>query len=281
MVLPIDLADSLNALSRQERVSLFMVLLAGFKCLLHRYSNHAEIGIGSCGANRGLTEVQGLIGRFGNAMLLRTSLAGNPTFRELLMRVRETAHRLLKARSSFWNAVERGANGADPIRKPPFQVMFILQNAPQEPPQVQGLSMNWSALYAGTAAYDLDIWLKTEPELEIFYRIQHRPVPRGDDETNSRGLSGYPSNDGEISRGAYQKSSDLDKGQDAARLKPVPTVAKTVTDPQNDGAAKRRRAIANWWNFGNRFSGSVPSASNKTFSNSVAIRYWRRGCFLK
>ena len=119
-------------------------------------------------ANRGLPEVRKLIGRFGNATLLRTSLAGNPTFRELLMRVRETALTTYSKQDvPFGMLLKNVANGSDPIRKPPFQVMFILQNAPQEPPQVQGLSMNWSALYAGTAAYDLDVWLKTEPALEI------------------------------------------------------------------------------------------------------------------
>src|SRR5450755_1548074 len=91
ILLPNGLADSLEALGRQERVSLFMVLLAGFQCLLHRYSNHEEIGVASCGANRPLVEVEGLIGRFGNEMFLRSSLSGNPTFRELLGRVRETA----------------------------------------------------------------------------------------------------------------------------------------------------------------------------------------------
>jgi thioesterase domain-containing protein/acyl carrier protein/NAD(P)-dependent dehydrogenase (short-subunit alcohol dehydrogenase family) len=168
VVLSVDLANSLKALSRQERVSLFMVLLAGFKCLLHRYSNHDEIGIGSCGANRVLAEAEGLIGRFGNTMLLRTNLAGNPTFRELLMRVRGTALTAYsKQNVPFGMLLKEGANGADPTRKPPFQVMFILQNAPQGDPEVHGLTMNWSPLYPGTAAYDLDVWLKTEPELEV------------------------------------------------------------------------------------------------------------------
>src|SRR5207244_11963245 len=90
-VLPTDLANSLKELSRQERVSLFMLLLAGFQGLLHRCSNDEEIGVASCAANRPLAEVEGVIGRFGNDMLLRTSLSGNPTFRELLMRVREVA----------------------------------------------------------------------------------------------------------------------------------------------------------------------------------------------
>jgi acyl transferase domain-containing protein/thioesterase domain-containing protein/acyl carrier protein len=238
MVLPMDLADSLNVLSRQERVSLFMVLLAGFKCLLHRYSSHAEIGVGSCAANRGSPEMRELIGRFGNAMLLRTTLAGNPTFRELLMRVRETA---LTAYSKqdipFGMLLREVAKGSDPIRKPPFQVMFILQNAPQEPPQVQGLSMNWSALYAGTAAYDLDVWIKTEPALEIVLEYSTDLFRAGtmkrilrDYEAILRTMATHP----EACIGKLRISTKAN----AARLKPVPTVPETEIDPQRNGAAR-------------------------------------------
>jgi thioesterase domain-containing protein/acyl carrier protein len=167
-ILTVAQADSLKLLSRQERVSLFMVLLAGFKCLLHRYSGHEEIGVGSCAANRPLVEVEGLIGRLGNSMLLRTSLSGNPTFSELLKRVREVT---LKASSHqevpFGMLLERIAGGADRKGKPPFQVMFILQNAAKESWQLPGLSVEWSPLETGTSKHDLIVWLKSEPTLEI------------------------------------------------------------------------------------------------------------------
>jgi thioesterase domain-containing protein/acyl carrier protein len=168
VILPVAQADSLKLLSRQERVSLFMVLLAGFKCLLHRYSGHEEIGVATCAANRPLEEVEGLIGRFGNSVLLRTSLSGNPTFSELLKRVREVT---LKAFSHqelpFGMLLERISGGADGNRKPPFQVMFILQNAPKESWQLPGLSVEWAPLATGTSKYDLIVWLKSEPKLEI------------------------------------------------------------------------------------------------------------------
>ena len=167
-VLPTDLANSLKGLSRQERVSLFMVLLAGFQALLHRYSNDEEIGVASCAANRPLAEVEGVIGRFGNDILLRTCMAGNPTFRELLIRVREVA---LKAYSDqtlpFGQVLKEVTNRTDVNRNPPFQVMFILQNAPRENRQIPGLSIKWFPLYAGTAKYDLNVWLKIEPTLEV------------------------------------------------------------------------------------------------------------------
>ena len=167
-VLPTDLANSLKDLSRQERVSLFMVLLAGFQALLHRCSNDEEIGVASCAANRPLAEVEGVIGRFGNDMLLRTSLSGNPTFRELLMRVREVALNAYSNQSlPFGQVFKEVTNRTDVNRNPPFQVMFILQNAPRENRQIPGLSIKWFPLYAGTAKYDLNVWLKIEPTLEV------------------------------------------------------------------------------------------------------------------
>ncbi len=168
IVLPIDLANSLKALSRQERVSMFMVLLAGFQALLHRRSNDEVIGVASCAANRPLAEVEGVIGRFGNDMLLRTSFSGNPTFRELLMRVREVALNAYANQSlPFGNVLKQVTNSTDPNQKPPFQVMFILQNAPRENREIPELSIKWLPLYAGTAKYDLNVWLKIEPTLEV------------------------------------------------------------------------------------------------------------------
>ena len=168
IVLSVDLANSLKELSRQERVSLFMVLLAGFQALLHRRSNDQEIGVASCAANRPLAEVEGVIGRFGNDMLLRTSLSGNPTFRELLTRVREVGLNAYSDQSlPFGQVLKEVTNRTDPDASPPFQVMFILQNAPRENRDIPGLSIKWLPLYTGTAKYDLNVWLKIEPALEV------------------------------------------------------------------------------------------------------------------
>jgi thioesterase domain-containing protein len=168
VVLPTDLANALKELSRHEHVSLFMVLLAGFQALLHRRSNDEEIGVASCAANRPLAEVEGLIGRFGNDMLLRTSLSGNPTFREFFMRVREVALNAYSDQSlPFGKVLKEITDGTDANRNPPFQVMFILQNAPRVNREIPGLSIKWLPLYAGTAKYDLNVWLKIEPTLEV------------------------------------------------------------------------------------------------------------------
>ncbi|PYK39721.1 MAG: hypothetical protein DME60_09285 [Verrucomicrobia bacterium] len=101
-------------------------------------------------------------------MLLRTSLSGNPTFRELLMRVREVALNAYSDQSlPFGKVLKEVTNRTDPNQNPPFQVMFILQNAPRENREIRGLSIQWLPLYAGTAKYDLNVWLKIEPTLEV------------------------------------------------------------------------------------------------------------------
>ena len=68
-----------------------MTLLAAFQILLHRYTGQDDIVVGSPIANRNRIEIEGLIGFFVNTLVLRTDHSGNPTFRELLRRVRETA----------------------------------------------------------------------------------------------------------------------------------------------------------------------------------------------
>ena len=89
--LPASLVDRLRALSRAEGVTLFMTLLAAFDVLLWRYSGQADIVVGTPIAGRNVSELEGLIGYFANTLPLRANLADNPTFRDLLLRVRERA----------------------------------------------------------------------------------------------------------------------------------------------------------------------------------------------
>src|SRR5262249_38385014 len=86
-----ELTQQLKALSRREGVILFMPLLAAFQTLLYRYSGQQDIVVGSPIANRNRTEIEGLIGFFVNTLVLRSNFCGNPTFKELLAQVRETA----------------------------------------------------------------------------------------------------------------------------------------------------------------------------------------------
>ncbi len=87
--LPADLASALYQFCHKESATLFMVLLATFKLVLHRYSGQDDILVGSPFAGRKRPELEEMIGLFLNTLVLRTDLSGEPTYRELVRRVRE------------------------------------------------------------------------------------------------------------------------------------------------------------------------------------------------
>src|SRR6185312_1402801 len=86
-----EVTRALKDLSRREGATLFMTLLAGFEALLHRLTGQSDLLIGTPIANRGRAETEGLIGFFLNTLVLRSDLSGDPSFRELLLRVREAS----------------------------------------------------------------------------------------------------------------------------------------------------------------------------------------------
>ena len=88
--LPVDLTRALKRLSQEEDSTLFTTLLAAFKVLLYRYTCQDDISVGCPVAGRGRIETEPLIGCFINTLILRTDLSGDPSFRELLARVRRT-----------------------------------------------------------------------------------------------------------------------------------------------------------------------------------------------
>jgi len=90
LVLSRELTQELKALGQCENATLFMTMLAAFECLLHRYSGQVDMVVGTGVANRNRSEIEDLIGFFVNMLVMRTDLSGNPTFKQLLARVRET-----------------------------------------------------------------------------------------------------------------------------------------------------------------------------------------------
>ena len=157
-VLSGDLTESLKALSRREGVTLFMTLLAAFKTLLYRYTGQEDVVVGSPIAGRNRSEIEGLIGFFVNTLVLRTDLSGNPTFRELLERVREVA---LGAHARqdlpFEKLVEALQPERDLSRNPLFQVMFAFQNAPMEALMLPGLTVTPLEVESETAQFNLTL----------------------------------------------------------------------------------------------------------------------------
>lgn len=154
--LPTALASALRELSRRENVSLFMTLLAGFEALLQRYTGQEDIVVGTPVANRPRQEMEGLIGFFLNTLALRIDLGGDPSFREVLARVRKTA---LEAYGNyelpFEMLLEELRPPRDLSRSPVFQVMFTLQNAPTATIQLRDLKWVSRELDTGTAKFDL------------------------------------------------------------------------------------------------------------------------------
>ncbi len=130
--LPTDLSRSLKSLSRQEGATLFMLLLAAFQTLLYRYTEQRDIIVGTPIANRNRIELRGLIGLFINVLPLCTDMSGNPSFRQLLARVRELCLNAYRHQDlPFEKLVQELQLPRDLSRPALFQVMFTLQNAPQ------------------------------------------------------------------------------------------------------------------------------------------------------
>jgi hypothetical protein len=155
------LSKSLSGLSQQQGVTLFMTLLAAFQALLARYTRQEDIAIGSPVAGRNRAELEGLIGFFVNTLVMRTDLGGNPSFIELLQRVREVA---LAAYAHQDLPFERLVEELQPEREastnPLFQVMVVLQNAPAETLDVSGLKLTMLANEWVTAKFDLTLFLE-------------------------------------------------------------------------------------------------------------------------
>ncbi|MFI7454127.1 amino acid adenylation domain-containing protein [Nonomuraea sp. NPDC049714] len=147
LALPADLVDGLEVMGRQRGATLFMVLLAGLKALLARYSGQYDVAVGTPVAGRDLPEFEPLIGMFVNTLVLRTDLTGDPPFEELLGRVRGTVLDALDhAEVPFDQLVQALQPERDPSRTPLHQVGFNLL-----PMESRGQFAN------GTAQLDLSV----------------------------------------------------------------------------------------------------------------------------
>ncbi|HVS00999.1 MAG TPA: amino acid adenylation domain-containing protein, partial [Thermoanaerobaculia bacterium] len=152
------LAAAVRALARREGATLFMALCAALDAFLHRITGQDHVVLGSPIANRTLAETEPLIGLFTNTLALRADLSGDPGFRTLLGRVRETtlgayAHQDLP----FEKLVEELRPERDPRYTPLFQALLVLQNAPQPAVELPGLQMAPVPFESGSAKFDLTL----------------------------------------------------------------------------------------------------------------------------
>ncbi|WP_416212830.1 amino acid adenylation domain-containing protein, partial [Nostoc sp. LEGE 12450] len=156
--LSVELTQKLVELSQQQGVTLFMTLLAAYNTLLYRYTGQTDILVGTPIANRDRTEIEGLIGFFVNTLVMRTNLAENPTFNELLPRIREMALSAYAHQDlPFEMLVETLQPERDMSHTPLFQVMFALQNAPMSEIELTGLTVSSLPIESSTAKFDLTL----------------------------------------------------------------------------------------------------------------------------
>jgi non-ribosomal peptide synthetase component F len=160
VALPGSLSAEAKALSRREGTTLFMTLLAAFGATLHHHAQQRDILIGTPIANRRQPEVENLIGLFLNTLVLRIDLDGDPSFRELLRRVREVslgayAHQDVP----FEKLVEELRPDRSLSHNPLFQIAFTLDQVPAVQTTLNGLTLSPVEMDKGMVQFDLVLHL--------------------------------------------------------------------------------------------------------------------------
>jgi len=185
-----SLTEAFRSLSRREGTTMFMTLVAAFKILLYRYARQEDIVVGTNVAGRNWLETEGLIGFFLNQLVLRTNLSGNPTFRELLHRVREGllgayAHQDMP----FDRLVEALVPERDISRTPLFQVKVDLQNTSLPLPQSGDLKLTPLNLEHPASHFDL-LLLLAESDRHLHVAL-HYKTDLFDEDTITRMLENF------------------------------------------------------------------------------------------
>ncbi|HEV7518397.1 MAG TPA: condensation domain-containing protein, partial [Thermoanaerobaculia bacterium] len=170
------LVRELKALARRHQSTLFMVVLAGFKSLLSRYSGQPGIAIGTGIANRNRREIEGLIGFFVNTLVLRTDLSGLPSFADLLLRVRQTTVESYDHQDLPFEMLIEEINPERTLNRHPLvQVMLAFQNFPRSARSLRGLRLagpEGQLAETSTAKFDLSLFV-TEPGEDLALSLQY------------------------------------------------------------------------------------------------------------
>jgi amino acid adenylation domain-containing protein len=163
--LPLSLSEKLKKLSQSQGNTLFMTLMAALQTLLYRYSNQDDFCIGTAIDNRQSGETEALIGIFINTLVLRANLAGNPSFRELLSRVREMALAAYAHQDlPFEKLVEELQPERNLSHNPFFRVMFVLWNAPIPDLELGDLKLSALEIHSPTSRFDLTLGVADTPQ---------------------------------------------------------------------------------------------------------------------
>jgi alpha-ketoglutarate-dependent taurine dioxygenase len=165
MTLSLALSDQLKRVSHEERVTLFMTLLAAYQTLMYLHSGQEDIVVGTNVANRNRVETEHLIGFFVNHLVMRTSFSGGPTFRELLGQVREVALGAYDHQDLPFDQLVKALNPKrDPGYHPLFQVLLVLQNAPMGTITMPGLALEPLPHDDEIAQFDLALFVEETAE---------------------------------------------------------------------------------------------------------------------
>ncbi len=164
-VVPAPVADRLREIARERGVTLFMVLLACLQVVLARHSGQEDIVVGTPIANRNRPEIEPLVGFFVNTLVLRTDLSGDPTFGELLDRVREVTLGAYEHQDlPFERLVEELHPDRDLSRTPLFQVMLSVDNTEAVGWDLPGVEVEDYPFAGSTAKFDLTVAFTDGPD---------------------------------------------------------------------------------------------------------------------
>lgn len=171
--LPASLIPAVRTASHRTGVSFYMTLLAALVALLHRYTNQEDIVCGGFTAGRNLPELEEIAGYFVNPLPLRFDVSGNPTFKEVQLRVRETLLEALNHEETpFTEMVKSTNHRPDPSRNPLFQI--VLSQQPKLPNLPDGWSLTTEEFSNGCSKLDLVIVVDDRGE-SVFGPITYNP----------------------------------------------------------------------------------------------------------
>jgi acyl transferase domain-containing protein len=160
LALPPALCASVSTFAKTENASDFMVFLASYQALLHEASGQEDFGVGTPIANRPRAQLEPLIGYFANTLVFRANLSGQPSFRQLVQRVREQANQAYAHQDIPFEKLVNGLGAAGRSdRNPLFQTLFVLQNTPLAPLDLPGMAIEALPIDNQTAKFDLTLSL--------------------------------------------------------------------------------------------------------------------------
>ncbi|MCA1636561.1 MAG: amino acid adenylation domain-containing protein, partial [Acidobacteria bacterium] len=170
-----ELRDHLRKLCRRENATLYMILMAAYKVLLHKYTGQQDVIVGTPIAGRTNRQVKNLIGFFVNMLVMRTEVKDDDSFLELLKKEREVAlNAYANQEVPFEKLVEELRPNVDLSRSPIFQVAFNMLNFPKVKTELPGLTLDTFLPLEAEAKFDITLYAGEQPDglqLDLIYNV--------------------------------------------------------------------------------------------------------------